>query len=84
MDTKLIETICFSNNLTVVDALIVSGKGATSGIRIKEADESGYLGYEIRESSLKSCSTHGKCLNICMFYYILERICFCVRHFVSS
>ena len=78
MDTKLIETICFSNNLTVVDALIVSGKGATSGIRIKEADESGYLGYEIRESSLKSCSTHGKCLNICfILLYIGKDLFLC-------
>lgn len=61
----------YRNNLTVIDALIVSGKGATSNLYIKEAMEVGeeeadiaerygsdrYIRYDVKEASLKSCLT---------------------------
>ncbi|XP_067948178.1 transmembrane protein 131-like [Watersipora subatra] len=58
LSKSYVSLILIRNNLTVVDMLIVSGKGATSGLRVKEADSYGYLSYEIRESSLQCCSNN--------------------------
>lgn len=48
------------NNLTVVDALIVSGKGASGNLYIKQDVSSKTVGtdlyYEVKESSLKGCT----------------------------
>lgn len=60
---NLLILLSFRNNLTVVDALVVSGKGATSNLYIKEATkvmEEGYntdtyLRYDVKEASLKPC-----------------------------
>lgn len=60
-------SLVYRNNLTVVDALIVSGRGASSYLYVREElqfrDESqanmSTLKYEIHENSLGSCSLHG-------------------------